>query len=97
MPTPELINRLAAVRPGILTVIVNDNVPSDRQLAIEIGQSIHRGLVVVAVQTHHSELLDRGVRKRILKPTLQEFNLVVEQPISGEIFLTSSRLAAKFL
>lgn len=55
----KLIDRLAAIGPTILCVIVDDHAAADRKFAIQIGQRIYRRLVIVAVETKQAEPIDR--------------------------------------
>ena len=57
---PKILDRLTARRDA---VIVNDDVPSDRQLVEEVRQCVHRGFVEIAVEPKHGEALDRRARK----------------------------------
>src|SRR5208282_5294082 len=83
----EFIDRLAAIGPRRLAVIVDDRISADRQFIVEIYQPISGRLVVVAIQSQNRERFDRGIRKRILEPPFKEPNLFVEHPVGAEVSL----------
>jgi hypothetical protein len=80
----EIVDGSAAPRQN---VIVDDDESAARDPSIQRLQCLHRRPIHVAVKTQDGELLDRGLRQRVLEPARQEGALLVEQPKAVEVVL----------
>src|SRR5437773_7190939 len=67
----ELVNGATAVGPSSLAVVVDDHIAARRDLVVECCQSIHRRLIVVAIEAEHGEPVDRRGGERVLEPADQ--------------------------
>ena len=52
--------------------------PPGESAWIQRGERVHRRLVVVAVEAHHRERLDRSVGEGVLEPADEELHSIVE-------------------
>ena len=74
---PELVYCLTATRPAV--VVVNNDEAARRKLVVQVQQRVHGGVVQVAVHAKDCNPLNRRIRKRLVKPTLDEVGVVVQQ------------------
>ena len=83
MRGPIRIHRRTARPVG--PVIINDGVASDRQLRVQGDEGVHGGLIQVAIQPKDGQLGDGSGRQGVSEPSHKKPDLVVQQPILGEI------------
>src|SRR5208337_262010 len=81
----KLIDGLAAIGPGLLTIVIYNNIPARRQSVVEMLQAVSRGFVIVSIKPNNRKPLDRCQGQRILKPPLQKPNAVIQQAINLEV------------
>jgi hypothetical protein len=81
----KFIDRLSAIGPRVLSIVVNDHIPTNGQAIVQITQAIHCRLIKVAIEPHDRNGLDRRNSQCVLEPPLQEGYLIIKEAISLKV------------
>src|SRR5690606_12435225 len=83
--SPEIFNRAFAA--AYCTIVINYDIATHRKFRIQIDKSIHCRFIHIAIQAQYGKRLDGSCWKRILEPSFQKGNLIVQQVVLGEVLL----------
>ena len=79
----KVVDGPSAVNEG--AVIVDHNVSPIRHLVVETLQGLHGGFIHVAIQPKDGDLMHWRNGERVLEPSVQEADLVIQELVALEI------------